>query len=69
MRYLWLAVCFILGLLLPSITEPEGMHYRPFDHERFGQPCSTRTDIEEDTCNLQIKQTPDWSKRKNEQPY
>lgn len=57
MRYLWL-----LLLLLPNITEPEGMDYRPFDHERFGEPCSTRTDIEEGTCTMNIKDKPDWNK-------
>lgn len=50
MRYL-----FILMLFCSHNTEPEGMDYRPVYHEAFGEPCSTTTDIIEQTCELEVR--------------
>ena len=48
----------LILLFLPVQSEEVMMPYTLFDNEHFGAPCSLETDIEEDTCDLQILTTP-----------
>ena len=56
-------IAAILALLYSVNTAPEQPKWEWWQEGVLGAPCSLKTDIEEGTCTMNIKDKPDWARK------
>lgn len=56
-------ICALAALLYAADVTPEQTQTEQWQPWVMGAPCSTKTDIEEGTCILKVKQKPRWGRK------
>jgi len=54
------ALLALLLMFYAKTVTPEQVFSEWWDEAHFGAPCSTKTDIEEGTCRLEVKSKIVW---------